>query len=130
MYSSWPFFRTLIDNAMMAMSKADIHIAAHYSGLVRNQSLGQRLFKVIASEHRLSERMVLRVTGLPRLLENSPVLQASIARRNPYVDPLSYLQVELLRRLRSHAGSADEGEISRIVQLTIGGIAAGLRNTG
>jgi phosphoenolpyruvate carboxylase len=130
MYANWPFFRTLVDNAMMAMSKADIHIAAHYSGLVRNQSLAQRTFKIIAAEHRLSERMVLSITGLPRLLENSPVLQASIARRNPYVDPLSYLQVELLRRLRSHAGSPDEGEIARIVQLTIGGIAAGLRNTG
>ena len=130
MYDRWPFFRTLIDNAMMAMSKADIHIAAHYSGLVRNQTLGQRLFKIIASEHRLSERGVLSITGLPRLLENSPVLQGSIARRNPYVDPLSYLQVELLRRLRSHEGTPDEGEIARLVQLTISGIAAGLRNTG
>ncbi len=130
MYVRWPFFRTLVDNAMMAMSKADIHIAAHYSGLVRNQTLAQRLFKIIAGEHRLSERMVLRITGLSRLLENSPVLQASITRRNPYVDPLSFLQVELLRRLRSHAGSPEEREIARIVQLTIGGIAAGLRNTG
>jgi phosphoenolpyruvate carboxylase len=130
MYAGWPFFRTLIDNAMMAMSKADIHIAAHYGGLVQNQTLGQRLFKVIAAEYRLTEKLVLAITGLSRLLENAPVLQGSIARRNPYVDPLSFLQIELLRRLRSHAGTEDEQRIARTVQLTISGIASGLRNTG
>ncbi len=130
MYAEWPFFSTLIDNAMMAMSKADIHIAAHYAGLVQNQTLGQRIFKRIAAEFRLTERHLLLVSGLPRLLENTPVLQASIERRNPYVDPLSFLQIELMRRLRSHAGTDDEPIIARTVQLTINGIAAGLRNTG
>ena len=130
LYSSWPFFQGLIDNAMMAMAKADIHIAAHYAGLVRNQSLGQRIFRRIAAEYHLTERHILRLTGFSALLDNSPVLQSSIALRNPYVDPLSFLQIELLRRLRLTAGTDQEGEVARAIQLTVAGIAAGLRNTG
>jgi phosphoenolpyruvate carboxylase len=130
LYSQWPFFRSVIDNAMMAMAKADIHIAAHYAGLVQNQALGQRMFKRIATEFRSTERHILALTGLTALLQNTPVLRASIDRRNPYVDPLSFLQIELLRRLRSRAGTDEEPAIARTVQLTISGIAAGLRNTG
>jgi phosphoenolpyruvate carboxylase len=120
----------MIDNAMMAMAKADIHIAAHYAGLVRNQSLGQRLFRRIAAEYHLTQRHILRLTGFQVLLQNAPVLQDSIARRNPYVDPLSFLQIELLRRLRLSAGTDQEAQVARAIQLTITGIAAGLRNTG
>lgn len=130
LYREWPLFQGVIDNAMMAMSKADIHIAAHYAGLVANQAIGQRIFKQIAAEFRLTERHILAITGYAALLENTPVLRASIARRNPYVDPLSFLQIELLRRLRTHAETPEEPLLSRAVQLTIGGIAAGLRNTG
>ena len=130
LYREWPLFQGVIDNAMMAMSKADIHIAAHYAGLVANQAIGQRIFKQIATEFRLTERHILAITGYGALLENTPVLRASIARRNPYVDPLSFLQIELLRRLRTHAETPEEPLLSRAVQLTIGGIAAGLRNTG
>lgn len=130
LYAGWPFFSSLIDNAMMAMAKADIHIAAHYAGLVQNQAIGQRIFRRIAAEYRLTERHILALTGLPALLRNTPVLRASIDRRNPYVDPLSFLQIELLRRLRSRAGTEEEPHIARLVQLTISGIAAGLRNTG
>jgi phosphoenolpyruvate carboxylase len=130
LYRSWPFFQSVIDNAMMAMAKADIHIAAHYAGLVRNQTLGQRIFRRIAAEYRLTERHILALTGYRALLQNTPVLQSSIARRNPYVDPLSFLQIELMRRRRSHAGTDQEARIARTIQLTIGGIAAGVRNTG
>jgi phosphoenolpyruvate carboxylase len=130
LYARWPFFQGMIDNAMMAMAKADIHIAAHYAGLVRNQSLGQRIFRRIAAEYHLTERHILRLTGFPALLQNSPVLQSSIALRNPYVDPLSFLQIELLRRLRLTAGTDQESEVARAIQLTVAGIAAGLRNTG
>ncbi len=130
LYRSWPFFQSVIDNAMMAMAKADIHIAAHYAGLVRNQTLGQRIFRRIAAEYHLTERHILALTGFPALLQNTPVLQSSIARRNPYVDPLSFLQIELMRRRRSHAGTDQEARIARTIQLTISGIAAGVRNTG
>jgi phosphoenolpyruvate carboxylase len=68
--------------------------------------------------------------GCGALLENTPVLRDSIARRNPYVDPLSFLQVELLRRLRVRAGTSDEQVVARAVQQTVSGIALGLRNTG
>jgi len=130
LYTGWPFFQGMIDNAMMAMAKADIHIAAHYAGLVRNQSLGQRIFRKIAAEYHLAERHILRLTGFRVLLQNAPVLQSSIALRNPYVDPLSFLQIELLRRLRLSAGTDQEASVARAIQLTITGIAAGLRNTG
>jgi phosphoenolpyruvate carboxylase len=130
LYVEWPFFQSLIDNAMMAMAKADIHIAAHYAGLVQNPAIGQRIFRRIAAEFRLTERHILALTGYKQLLQNTPVLQASIARRNPYVDPLSFLQIELLRRQRRHTGTPEEAAIARAVHLTISGIAAGLRNTG
>lgn len=130
LYAEWPFFQSLIDNAMMAMAKADIHIAAHYAGLVHNAAIGQRMFRRIAAEFHLTERHILALTGYKNLLQNTPVLQASIARRNPYVDPLSFLQIELLRRQRRHGGTAEEVPIVRAVHLTISGIAAGLRNTG
>ncbi len=130
LYADWPFFQGMIDNAMMALAKADIHIAAHYAGLVRNQSLGQRVFRRVAAEYHLTERHILRLTGFQVLLQNAPVLQDSIARRNPYVDPLSFLQIELLRRLRLSAGTDQEAAAARAIQLTITGIAAGLRNTG
>jgi phosphoenolpyruvate carboxylase len=130
LYTNWPFFQGMIDNAMMALAKADIHIAAHYAGLVRNQSLGQRVFRRVAAEYHLTERHILRLTGFQVILQNAPVLQDSIARRNPYVDPLSFLQIELLRRLRLCAGTDQEAAVARAIQLTITGIAAGLRNTG
>ncbi|HVA92999.1 MAG TPA: phosphoenolpyruvate carboxylase [Chloroflexota bacterium] len=130
LYAQWPFFQGMIDNAMMAMAKADIHIAAHYAGLVRNQSVGQQIFRRIAAEYHLTERHILRLTGFNALLRNAPVLQSSIVLRNPYVDPLSFLQIELLRRLRLTAGTDQEAAVARAIQLTVTGIAAGLRNTG
>ena len=73
----------MIDNAMMAMAKADIHIAAHYAGLVRNQSLGQRVFRRVAAEYHLTERHILRLTGFQVLLQNAPVLQDLLPEETP-----------------------------------------------
>jgi phosphoenolpyruvate carboxylase len=144
MYRSWPFLRAFLDNLQMTLSKADMHIAHHYALLVNNEALRQAISTEIEQEYARTRRLVLQIVGSQTLLDNAQVLQRSIRLRNPYVDPLSYFQVALLRRLRALGGplvldetrqNADgqERERARLtyaVLLTINGIAAGLRNTG
>jgi phosphoenolpyruvate carboxylase len=145
MYREWPFLRAFLDNMQMTLSKADMHIAQHYASLVEDEEVRQRLSKEILAEYERTRCMLLKIVGGAELLDNTPVLQHSIRRRNPYVDPLSHFQVELLRRLRALGGplvldeteqqtaSEQERERARLtyaVLLTINGIAAGLRNTG
>jgi phosphoenolpyruvate carboxylase len=138
MYRDWPFFTSTLDLMEMALAKADPGIAAVYDRhLVPHdlQILGQEL------RDRLQGAIdaVLQITGHARLLENNVVLRRSIDVRNPYVDPINLLQVELLRRLRADAakqeppeGLVDEHEqwLGRALLVTINGIAAGMRNTG
>lgn len=145
MYRCWPFLRAFLDNLQMTLSKADMHIARHYALLVDDEVLRERISTVIEEEYKRTVGIVLQVIEGRALLDTTPVLQRSIQLRNPYVDPLSYFQVVLLRRLRALGGpllldeaaqeSASEQERERsqltyAVLLTINGIAAGLRNTG
>jgi phosphoenolpyruvate carboxylase len=131
MYKDWEFFHSTISNIEMALAKADFQIARQYAARTPDRSLGKRIFKMLEDEYRLTCRILLQITGEKRLLENSPVLQRSIAVRNPYVDPMSYLQVELLARKRAGKASAQEREkLLYAILLTINGIAAGMRNTG
>jgi phosphoenolpyruvate carboxylase len=143
LYQRWPFWRAFLDNLQMTLSKADMHIAQHYAMLVHDEALRTRLSREIEEEYERTRRNVIRIVGGKALLDTSPVLQQSIRRRNPYVDPLSYFQVALLRRLRASGGIADSdpgqessGEecerdkLTYAVLLTINGIAAGVRNTG
>jgi phosphoenolpyruvate carboxylase len=124
MVAAWPFFRVVLDNVEMVLAKADMDIFARYADLVP-PGVRRRVAPRIAREHARTLRWVKRLTGSRRLLDNNPSLQRSIALRNPYVDPLSFLQVELLRSRRA----GDEGS-DRPLLLTLNGIAAGLRNTG
>lgn len=131
MYRHWPFFKTLIDNLQMALAKADMLIAAEYAQLVDDPELASRVFAKILDEYGRTKNMVLAITGEREILANSPVIRESIRLRNPYVDPLSYFQIQLLRELRSKKeNEAEAKEILRDVLLTINGIASGLRNTG
>ncbi|MFK7697568.1 phosphoenolpyruvate carboxylase [Paenibacillus sp. HJGM_3] len=131
MYKEWSFFSTMIDNLQMALGKADLPIAKEYSGMITNPSIGERIFGLIETEYKLTSDLILEITGQEEILDNVPVIQESIRLRNPYVDPLSYLQVQLLTELRSQTEQTDEyAELLREVLLTINGIAAGLRNTG
>ena len=130
MYAQWPFFRTMIDNAQMILGKADMHIAERYAELVPEREVGQAIFGAIREEYERTVRMVCKVARIERLLDNSPVLQRSIVLRNPYVDPLSYVQVELLRRLREAPAGDDHAALEDAILLSISGIAAGLKNTG
>ncbi|MBN1206577.1 MAG: phosphoenolpyruvate carboxylase [Myxococcaceae bacterium] len=123
MYREWPFFRAVVDNVTMVMAKSDIAIASRYATLAPDAT--RPLWRRIRAEHARTRRWVKRLTGEARLLDHNPQLQRSIALRNPYVDPMSFLQVELLRRKR-----AGEPECDRPLLLTLNGIAAGMRNTG
>lgn len=131
MYERWPFFQTLVDNAQLTLLKADMSIARVYASLVEDEGIRERGLKRILDEFRLTERMLLAVTGQSRLLENEPVLARSISLRNPYVDPLNYLQVEMIRRRRrGRRGRAERAGIQAVLELTVSGIAGGLKNTG
>ncbi len=132
MHAAWAFFRVLLETAELSLMKADMQIAALYSGLVPDQALADHIFSTIQAEYRRTVEAVLAIKGRQRLMEDDPVIQRSVQLRNPYVDPLNYLQVEMLRRLRSLPDP--EGEqaqaLREVIVLTINGIAAGLRNTG
>jgi len=132
MYHEWAFFRGMIDNAQMALGKADMDIAGLYAGLVEDPALRQRIFGHILGAYQKSCRWVLAVTGQLQLLDNARTLRRSISRRNPYADPLNFIQVDLLRRLRAlpDRQSPEAGAILEVIFLTINGIAAGLKNTG
>jgi len=123
----WPFFQALIANAELALAKADLAIAERYVALVESPALRDRIWLRIRREYDLTRTLLLEVTGQERLLDRDPVLQRSIERRNPYVDPLSFIQVDLLRRFRREPSS---DALLRAVLLTVNGIAGGLKNTG
>ncbi len=131
MYTGWPFFKTLLDNTESSLLKADMGIAALYAELVPDHELGQSMFATILTEYELTRTNVLTISGHRDLMESEPVTQNAVRLRNPYVDPLNYIQVEMLRRLRSLPDTGPETESLReAVVLTINGIAAGLKNTG
>ena len=106
MARDWPFFAATIGNAEMALAKSDLDIAARYASLVQDTDLRERIWTRIFGEHALAVSEILALTDQDRLLERDPVLRRSIDRRNPYVDPISFVQVELLRRARG--GAADD----------------------
>jgi phosphoenolpyruvate carboxylase len=127
MYREWPFFQALLSNMDMVLAKSSIAIASRYAELVTDARLRDTVFQRIRKEWQDSIDALLAVIGHRTLLEGNPLLARSIRNRFPYLDPLNHLQVELLRR---HRGSEAEEHVLRGIQLTINGIAAGLRNTG
>lgn len=127
MMQRFPVFHTMIRNIEIGMAKADFSIAALYADLVEDKALRDRYFAMLSEEFDRTYKMLLRVTGQERLLETNVVLERSIRLRNPYVDPMSLVQVELLRRKR--AGDTSD-ELNYALAATINGIAAGLHNTG
>jgi phosphoenolpyruvate carboxylase len=131
MYAEWPFFQTLIDNAQLTIRKADMGIAHLYASLVSDHRLRTRIFNRLLDEFARTERAILVVTSQRQLLSRERVLRQSIELRNPYIDPLNSLQVELLRRLRAGGlTKEEEAGLRSVVELTINGISGGLKNTG
>ena len=127
MMQGFPLFASLIRSVEIAMAKADFAIARLYAGLVADAALRDRVFKMLHEEFELTRQLILTVTGQKELLEKNPVLSRSVRLRNPYVDPLSLIQVDLLRRKR--AGTPDPA-LDYAIGATMNGIAAGLHNTG
>ena len=157
MAREWPFFRSVMSNMGMVLAKTDLGIAARYRDLASDDELAHHVFDRISTEHAACLDWLERITGGGPLADN-PTLARSISDRFPYLDPLNHLQIDLLRRFRAgtaaaanHAFSADDDNnddasandasaddatddtgalVSRAIQLTINGLAAGLRNSG
>jgi phosphoenolpyruvate carboxylase len=132
MARDFPLFLDIVRNVEMALAKADFGIARLYASLVEDEALRDRVFATLEAEFNLTHRMILEITQQKTLLENNPVLERSIRLRNPYVDPMSLIQVELIRRKRAAIaeGKPDSPELNRAISATINGISSGLRNTG
>ena len=128
MVGAWPFFATLMSNAAMACAKADRRIAERYAELLDDKPARERIWGELTAELERAQHELGLVLSSDRVLDRQPVLQASIDRRKPFVTPLSFVQLELLRRLRDGGGIDDQ--LGRVSLLTINGIASGLRNTG
>jgi phosphoenolpyruvate carboxylase len=119
-----------VDNAQLSLGRSDLAIARLYDGLAE-PDLRPRIFERVQAEWESTARAILRATSQGVLLENSPVLGRSIRLRNPYVDPLSFVQLSLLARLRRLPPEAPEAEeLRRLASLSVNGVAAGLQNTG
>ncbi|MEW5799558.1 MAG: phosphoenolpyruvate carboxylase [Bacteroidota bacterium] len=131
MYKHWEFFKAMTDNIQMIIAKADFDIARHYADLVEPKSLGNRIYTLLENKFEQSKYAVVTVSEQKNILDNNPLLQRSIMLRNPYVDPMSFMQVELMKRLKKvNISEAERKELEEVMFLCINGIAAGLRNTG
>jgi phosphoenolpyruvate carboxylase len=129
MYRGWPFFSVLVDNAEISLAKTDLYIAGRYAALVHPASLREKIFRRIEEEYHRTVRHTLEIRESSRLLEQQPVLAESIRLRNPYVDPLNFLQLRFLERWRNNPKAASP-ELLHLLQITVGGIAFGMKSTG
>lgn len=127
MAREWPFFRALLSNIDMILSKTDLSIARHYAALAPDRALADRIFGMIEAEHARAIDALEKVLGSKERLTDNPTLARSIKHRFPYIAPLNYLQAELIRR---HRAGASDPEIREGILMSINGVAAGLRNTG
>lgn len=131
MYRDWPFFRSLLGNTQMALFKGDMDIAREYSKLCLNSSACGPMYERIRAEHERTVTQVLNVADARGLLQGNPSLAISLTRRNPYLDPLNYIQIMLLRRYRNEpASSTQESPWIDPLLRSINAISAGMRNTG
>ncbi|MBU0655243.1 MAG: phosphoenolpyruvate carboxylase [Gammaproteobacteria bacterium] len=133
MYAEWPAFRSLLGNVQMAMYKAEMDTALEYAELANDQENAQKIFADIRAEYELTTAEVLKTARLASLMEETPFLQYSLQRRDPYLDPLNHIQITLIRRHRQYV-QANNGDTDSpwlpVLLRTINAIAAGMRNTG
>jgi phosphoenolpyruvate carboxylase len=127
MYKNWPFFRGLMSNMDMVLSKTDMGIASRYAELAEDAELRERVFGAIHREWEDTVEMLFAVTGNTTLLQDNPAFARSLLTRTPYIDPLNHLQVALLQH---HRAGDNDVLVKRAIHLTINGIATGLRNSG
>ena len=132
MVRQWPFFATLLSNMDMVLAKTDLALASRYATLVPDRKLRKTIFSRITAEYERTVACLEAITGRSERLAANPLLARSIKNRFAYLDPLNHLQVELLKRHRTSVASngSQDARVQRGIQLSINGIAAGLRNTG
>ncbi len=133
MHEGWPFFFNLINNAEHSLAKTDLYIASLYAALVKPARLGKKIFRIIEEEYHRSVRGVLEISNSSALLAGQHVLAESIRLRNPYVDPLNFLQTRFLERWRRQRGKSEDSgttALLHLLQITVGGIAFGMKSTG
>lgn len=129
MYQDWPFFRTMLENVQMGLAKADMDIASLYANLA-DKKTREAIFDDISEEYERSVKMILQISGQSELLDNEAWLQHSIRVRNPYVDPLNYIQVAVLDMLRKEPDGENAEQLREAILLSVNGIAAGIQNVG
>jgi phosphoenolpyruvate carboxylase len=131
MYARWPLVRTVLSNMDMVLAKTDLDIAARYAELASAHEGATAVVERITSEHARSVQWLLEITGAHTLLHDNPALARSIRNRFGYLDPLNHLQVGFLRTFRAGVGDPEQAElVARGIQLTLNGLATGLRNSG
>jgi len=130
MYQEWPFFRAILSNTQMSLFKAEMHIAHEYLRLASDQARAEAIYKTIADEYQRTLTQVMHLAGLHGLMEETPDLQSSLARRNTYLDPLNHVQIALLERYRRESAPEQREQWLDPLLRSINAIAAGMRNTG
>jgi phosphoenolpyruvate carboxylase len=133
MYRHWPFFEATIENAAVALAKTEMSIARRYASLHADESVRECIWGLVEAERARSRQAILDITGESELLARTPWFQDSIDARNPYIDLLNLIQIELLRRSRAQPAGGAEGErdqLGYLLRLTLQGVAAGIRTTG
>jgi len=131
MNKQWPFFTAMISNMQMSLFKSDMRTALEYSKLCQSKALGKTIFGKIRKENHRSIEQVLKIANIKKLLSNDPVLTLSLTRRDPYLDPLGYLQISLLKKYRDESVPEKKRlQWQAALLSSINAIAAGLRNTG
>ncbi|MDE2222897.1 MAG: phosphoenolpyruvate carboxylase [Candidatus Omnitrophica bacterium] len=133
MYKQWPFFSSIIHNLQISLAKTDLYIAELYSEVVSDETLRKNIHQAIEREHQAAVESVLLISEQKQLLDYHKVLKESIKLRNPYVDPLNYIQVRFLQekeQLGDAASASCRSQVDAILLLTVNGIASGMKSTG
>jgi phosphoenolpyruvate carboxylase len=128
MYAAWPFFASLLESVQMVLGKTDMTLASRYADLVPDVDVRHRIFGRILEEHGRSLQQIMEIAKVRQVLDTDPILKEAVARRDPFLDPLNYIQAELLDRKRREARK--DPELLRAILITVNGISHGLRNTG
>ena len=132
MYKEWSLFTVIINNLHLALMMADMKVGKLYTALAKNKDAGKRIFSVICDEYEKTKNIILKIAEVDEILDHFPNVKESTLRRNSHLDPLNFLQVELLDALHGNGEVDEEKERELLTQvlLTINGIVLGLRNTG
>ena len=126
MYKKWPFFKSLLSNVDMVLSKSNMNIAFEYAQLCENEEI-QDVFNTILDEWQLTKNIILEIEGYDELLAENSYLKDSLNYRMPYFNVLNYIQLELIKRQKRGELTPDQ---EKLIHITINGIATGLRNSG